>query len=885
MPAATRIAAVRYGDGSLRRDAKLRAVALLWLFGPLIWILGGVFLLTLAAPSAASAAWQHVSPVPSQSQPYFVCPAQGHRPRCGLIEDPTRGSGRRGPVAAGALTKGPVQEASPAFYGSGVEGGYAPEDLRAAYDMPSSYAGAGQTVAIVDAYDDPDAESDLARYRFEYGLPACTASSGCLRKVDEAGGTKYPAGNAEWAREISLDLDMVSAICPNCHLLLVEASSNEGARLAAAEKRATELGATEISNSYAQETPPETRHAAEEYDQAYDHPRTPTTASGGDHGYGVVWPAANPNVISVGGTTLKPAAGRGGWTETVWSNPGGKLSGTGSGCSGEPKPSWQKDKLCAGRTTNDVAAVADPNTPVSVYDSYETSAPHWLLLGGTSVGAPIVAAEMALASAYTRSFDGADGLYIQYANSAAGFYDIVSGRTPGCAEGNLLCEAALGYDGPTGLGSLRGAPEVPAPTPATGSASAITQGTATLEGTLNPHGGHLSECRFEYGPTTSYGSSVPCSSLGGASTIPVGVTASVAGLSPESAYHFRIVAVFTGGSATGEDDSFTTLGPPPSIVPEAPSDLAQSSVTLNALVNPDGELVGECAFQYGTTTSYGQSAPCDQSPGSGEDPVAVSASLAGLTANRTYHFRVVATSPQGTGYSSDQTLTTLPEAPIAVSDPPSYLAPTSATLNATVNPNDAPVTSCEFEFNSSATYVPCSTTLGTGETAVAVSAPVINLRPKTTYSYRIVAGNTGGTSYGAIQTLTTPASSATGQGTPFSGAKLADTTLLVSPSGKLTARVECPAGDSSCPGTISLRTAAAVATGASHAERILTLASGSFRIGTGRVAAVALRLSAAARRLLAGRRSLRVVAALVTRQPARPTQSWRAAVTLLARQR
>ncbi len=174
-------------------------------------------------------------------------------------------------------------------------------------------------------------------------------------------------------------------------------------------------------------------------------------------------------------------------------------------------------------------------------------------------------------------------------------------------------------------------------------------------------------------------------------------------------------------------------------MPEAPSELAQSSVTLNALINPDGGLVGECEFQYGTTSSYGQSAPCTQSPGSGEAPVAVSASLAGLSANRTYHFRVVAASPQGTGYSGDQTLTTLPEAPIAVSEPPSYLTPTSATLNATVNPNGAPVTSCEFEFNSSATYVPCSTPLGTGEAAVAVSAPVVNLHPKTTYIYRIVA--------------------------------------------------------------------------------------------------------------------------------------------------
>ncbi len=227
--------------------------------------------------------------------------------------------------------------------------------------------------------------------------------------------------------------------------------------------------------------------------------------------------------------------------------------------------------------------------------------------------------------------------------------------------------------------------------------------------------GACRDAGFEYGPTTSYGSSVPCSSLGGSANAPVGVTASVTGLSAGSAYHFRVAVAFTGGSATGEDVAFTTLGPPPIIVPEPPSQLAQSSVTLNALINPDGAPVGECEFEYGTTSSYGQSEPCTSSPGAGEVPVAVSATLAGLTAARTYHYRVVAENPQGPGYSGDETVTTLPNAPDAVSGPPSALTPRSAVLNATVNPNGAPVTLCEFEFNSSAGDLPCSTTPGTGE--------------------------------------------------------------------------------------------------------------------------------------------------------------------------
>ena len=869
MPAATRIADARDGGGSPRRASS-------WPAWPLGAMLAAALALTAGTPEVASASWRHVSSEPSQTQPYFVCPQQRHRPSCGLIEDPAPVSGRRGPLSAGALTKGPEQEASPALYGSGMNGGYDPEDLRSAYEMPSIYAGSGQTVAVVDAYDDPHAEADLAHYRSEYGLSECTAGNGCFRKVDEAGGTKYPTGNIEWAREISLDLDMVSAICPNCHLLLVEASSDEGTHLAAAENRAAELGATEISNSYAETAAPETRKQAE----AYDHPGIPTTASGGDHGYGVVWPAANPNVIAVGGTTLKPGEGRGSWTETVWYSAGGSPPGTGSGCSKEPKPSWQTDRLCAGRTTNDVAAVADQNTPVSVYDSYETPSPHWLLEGGTSVGAPLVAAEMALANPYTRSFDGAEGLYIQNANSTAGFYDVISGSNGSC--GDYLCEAGPGYDGPSGLGSLRGPPEVPAPTPVSGGAGSITESTATLEATVNPHGGRLSGCSFEYGPTTNYGYSVPCSSLAGSSTNPVAVTAQVAGLSAESTYHFRVAVTFTEGSAVGEDVAFTTLGPAPSIAPGAPSELTQSTVVLNAQVNPNGGQVEGCEFQYGTSTAYGQSEPCAPSPGGGESPVAVSASVVGLAANRTYHYRVLASNAQGTGYSGDQTLTTLPDAPTVMTAPPSSISAGSATLNATIDPNGAPATSCEFEFNSSAQLLPCSPAPGAGETPVAVSAAVTGLTPNTTFSYRVVAGNAGGISYGSIQTLKTPsASTSQGNGAPFSGAELAGTTLLVGPGGTLAARVECPKESSGCKGTIALRTEAALATGApGSAARTLTLASASFEIRAGHAATVSLRLSAAARSLLAGRQSLRVVATLLTRRSARATLAWRKAITL-----
>jgi hypothetical protein len=224
--------------------------------------------LVLPLPRVAEAAWTRVSVHASSFQPYFACaPRVGHR-QCELIEDPTRGAAVRGPVREGAVTTGPEQQVSPALQGTGIEGGYSPADLRAAYGLPSTSAGSGQTVAVVDAFDDPNAESDLRVYRAQYGIASCTASDGCFRKVDQSGGSAYPEANAGWADEISLDLDMVSAICPNCRILLVEAKSNDAFDLAAAENEAVTLGATEVSNSFGGPAPSEPPQLA----AAYDHP-------------------------------------------------------------------------------------------------------------------------------------------------------------------------------------------------------------------------------------------------------------------------------------------------------------------------------------------------------------------------------------------------------------------------------------------------------------------------------------------------------------------------------------------------------------------------------------------------------------------------------------
>ncbi len=326
--------------------------------------------------------------------------------------------------------------------GGATVSGYSPADLQSAYKLPSATAGGGQTVAIVDAYDDPNAEADLATYRSQFKLASCTTANGCFRKVNQAGTTSYPTANSGWGQEISLDLDMVSAICPTCHILLVEASSASNADLAASVDEAATLGANAISNSYGGS---ESSGDVSTYDVHYNHPGVAITASSGDSGYGPQYPAASPYVTAVGGTTLTRDNSSRGFTETVW-------SGAGSGCSAyETKPSWQTDTGCANRTIADVSADADPNTGVAVYDSYASKGQKgWLVFGGTSVASPIIASVYALAG------NAASATYGSYPYShTSGLFDVTSGSNGSCG-GTYLCTGAVGYDGPTGNGTPHG---------------------------------------------------------------------------------------------------------------------------------------------------------------------------------------------------------------------------------------------------------------------------------------------------------------------------------------------------------------------------------------------------------------------------------------------
>jgi subtilase family serine protease len=313
--------------------------------------------------------------------------------------------------------------------------GYGPPDLQSAYNLPSASKGSGETVAIVDAYDDPNAESDLGTYRSTYGLPACTTANGCFKKVNQEGQQgNYPTGNEGWALELSLDIDMVSAGCPNCNILLVEGNDSSFQALGASVDEAVKLGAHVVSNSYSGEGGTQSDYA---------HKGVVILASAGDDGYGIGEPAAYPSVVAVGGTTLTKGGSGRGWSETVW-------NGSGSGCTSFAKPAWQKKIGCSTRVANDVSADANPNTGVAVYDTYGYGG--FIEVGGTSVSSPFLGSVYGLAQNASKQ---------TYAKSLwetknhKHLYDVTSGNNGSCNP-SILCTAGPGWDGPTGWGTPNG---------------------------------------------------------------------------------------------------------------------------------------------------------------------------------------------------------------------------------------------------------------------------------------------------------------------------------------------------------------------------------------------------------------------------------------------
>jgi subtilase family serine protease len=331
--------------------------------------------------------------------------------------------------AAGHLKVSPPQSVS----------GYSPSQLRSAYSITGT--GSSSTIiAIVDAYGYTNAESDLGTYRSNFGLPACTTANGCFKKLNQNGVQgSYPAQNTGWAQESALDLDMASAMCSSCKIYLVEATSSSYANLGTAENSAAATGAHAISNSYGG-----SESGTSSFEGNYNHAGVAITVSSGDDAYaaGPQFPATSPHVTAVGGTHLITASNSRGWTETVWSD-------AGSGCSTVyTKPSWQHDASCTKRMEADVSAVADPATGVAVYGPTSATRSGWLVFGGTSVAAPLIAGVY-----------GVNGGAVTYGSDpyahTANLWDVTSGNNGSCG-GSYFCTAKVGYDGPTGLGTPNG---------------------------------------------------------------------------------------------------------------------------------------------------------------------------------------------------------------------------------------------------------------------------------------------------------------------------------------------------------------------------------------------------------------------------------------------
>ena len=436
--------------------------------------------------------------------------------------------------------------------------GKSPTDLQGAYNLVSASRdrGAGQTIAIVDAYDDPNAAADLATYRSTMGLPtiatsncSLTSPSPCFVKVNQNGDAgSYPQANGGWAQEISLDLDMASAICPNCNILLVEASSASFTNLGPSVNTAANHGAVAISNSYGSSG--DAPDAS--YGTYYNHPGIAVTASTGDSGYGVGYPATSDFTVAVGGTTLSQDGSTRGWSESAW-------SGAGSGCSTyQSQPGWQASAVgnaCGTkRAIADVSADADPNTGVAVYDSYSYGGlSGWLQFGGTSVSSPIIASVYALAKGAGASWSG-NPASVLYTNSTA-LNDVTSGSNSSTCT-SVLCMGGSGWDGPTGLGTPNGLAAFggstgggTTTTPTASFTSKCTNSTCTFTNTSTDSGGSITDSNWNFGDGSGTSTSTLVSlthTYGSGGTYPVTLTVTDSGNQTSTVSH-PVSCVWNGG--------------------------------------------------------------------------------------------------------------------------------------------------------------------------------------------------------------------------------------------------------------------------------------------------------------------------------------------------
>jgi PKD repeat protein len=715
---------------------------------------------------------------------------------------------------------------------SGPTGGLTPAELASAYGYDPTAGGSGQTIAIVDAYDDPNIESDLGAFDTEYGIAACTKANGCFTKVSQTGSTTSlpEADTSGWSVEISLDVETAHSVCPNCKVLLVEAKTPAFENLATAVSEAVTLGATEVSNSYG--GPEDEPGPIEE--AAYDHSGVVIAAATGDDGYDN-WtelnegyeppgrpnmPASLPSVVAVGGTTLELDEQGKRKSETVW-NGNGPLDdsefaegATGGGCSTlfNAKP-WQQSApgfAATGcgrkRLTADVSAVANPYTGFDIYDSYDCgkeceafgAGEGWLTIGGTSLSTPLISSLYALAGGSNGVSYPSLTLY-GHLGDASSLHDVTEGGNGYCdaapesecghpdafgalfegyalkvdCEYTTACDAATGFDGPSGVG---------------------TPNSLSLFKPLLP----------------------------------------AAAITPPASAKPSIAASF---SASGSSDPY-------------PGAMLSYSWSWG-----DGTPGGT-----GATPSHTYAAP-------GEYTVT-------LTVSDNYGFKSapVTAVVKVTGPTTKE----IEEAAARKKEEEAAARKKEEEAAAKKKAEEAAAAKLKVEEEE--------------EEALAAKKHEAEVAATKQHAEELAAAKKSEEEAAAKSSVNAGTQGVNGfqssLAAPVPDAELADTSLQVSLSGAVTLKISCPAGETNCSGTITLRTLTAVIAGEGNAARqrrsVLTLATGSFTVPGGKVRAVTLHLSAKARALLARVRTLRARATLLAHDLQGASHSANPIVTLRA---